>query len=222
MTRALNVGVGAFIPKGSGEADGAKRGLHRMAGDTRPLNLKNVDIKLLAATCYKLRPDLDSWVDACQRGFMRAREALSNIVAARAAALLSGTPPPEGVSDEHSARPCPMAFFSDFAAAAVLEGGPEGAEDPGASATLLGRATEAHDGVSLHRWHALRGVATPLPSIPLLRLLQRAVKAPALPPAMPALFCPRVGLILAYTDDIGAMTLAASPPSSCSSSAPPG
>lgn len=43
-------------------------------------------------------------------------------------------------------------------------------------------------------------------SIPLLRLLQRAVRAPRLPPAMPAQFCPRVGLVLAYADDIGAMT----------------
>lgn len=111
--RALNAAVGAFIPKGSSEVDGNKRGLHRMAGDTRPLNLKNVDRTLLAATtCYKLRPDLDSWIDSCQ---------LANIIefdaAARAAALLAATPPPGGGGDEGSAQPCPPAFFFDFAAA---------------------------------------------------------------------------------------------------------
>lgn len=115
--KSLSAAVGAFIPKGNDAADGQRRGLLRLAGDTRPLNLKNVDIKLLAAsTCYQLRPDLDAWVDSCQRVFLRAREALANIVefdaAARAAALLAGTPPPEGACDEDSALPCPIAFFS--------------------------------------------------------------------------------------------------------------
>lgn len=117
--KSLNDAIGAFIPKISDAADGLRRGLHRIAGDTRPLN---VDSQLMAAaTCYKLLPDLDDWVDSCQRGFMRAREALANIVefdgAARAAALLAGTPPPEGVGDEDSAQPCPISFFFDFAAA---------------------------------------------------------------------------------------------------------
>lgn len=120
--KSLNAAIGAFIPKGSEAADRWRRGLYRLAGDTRPLNLKNVDIKLLAAaTCYKLRPDLDEWVDSCQRGFMRACEALANFVefdaAARSAALLAGTPPQKGVGDEDSAQPCPVAFFFDFAAA---------------------------------------------------------------------------------------------------------
>lgn len=120
--KSLNAAIGAFIPKGNEAADGMHLGLYRLAGDTRPLNLKNVDIKLLAAaTCFKLRPDLDEWVDSCQRGFMRAREALANIVefdaASRSAALLAGTPPQEGLGDEDSAQPCPVAFFFDLAAA---------------------------------------------------------------------------------------------------------
>lgn len=43
--KALNAAIGAFIPKGIRDADGSERGLNRLAGDARPLNLKNVDIK---------------------------------------------------------------------------------------------------------------------------------------------------------------------------------
>lgn len=197
------------------------------------MNLKNVDIKLIAAaTCFQLRPDLDGWIDQCQRGFMRSREALSNIVefdaAARAAAFVAGTPPPEGAGDNDAALPCPVAFFFDFAAAfpsvsrqfltAVLEAMQVPMPLRNCLRALLRRTTMdlCIDGMKFEGWTCHSGVPQGcnasamffvIASVPLLRLLQRAVQATRLPPAMPAQFCPRVGLILAYADDIGALTM---------------
>ena len=69
----------ALIPKGSHEED--KRLTARAPGETRPLSLSNSDGKILANALKNAMEDaIGRWAFEAQRGFIRGRKMLQNIM----------------------------------------------------------------------------------------------------------------------------------------------
>eukprot|EP00959_Pyramimonas_sp_CCMP1952_P209916 4392197-Pyramimonas_sp.AAC.1 len=68
-----------FLPKGA-EADDLVSGPTRTPATTRPLALKNTDMKLLAASVnYLIKFDIERHSPSSQRGFLPGRNFLDNI-----------------------------------------------------------------------------------------------------------------------------------------------
>ena len=80
-----------YVPKGERERD--HESVIRRPSETRPLGLRNTDIKLLAkAWSRRLRPLLRQYICAAQRGFVWTRNLCQNIVDLDAYAYKIGVP----------------------------------------------------------------------------------------------------------------------------------
>eukprot|EP00959_Pyramimonas_sp_CCMP1952_P391046 8194794-Pyramimonas_sp.AAC.1 len=85
----------AFIPKG--EEDGDPAGIIREASQTRPLGLKNAEVKVItAAVFWSLSVEIPNFVSKLQRGFVRGRNHGMNVIEldmyARVASMRECTP----------------------------------------------------------------------------------------------------------------------------------
>ena len=75
----FNDSFAVIPPKSATEADDSQ--VTRAAEDTRPLNLKNTDNKSLAGVINtKLSRPIAAWSEKAQRGFVKGRQGLDNIV----------------------------------------------------------------------------------------------------------------------------------------------
>ena len=83
LLRGLNEQIMVFLPKDVPELDqsDSEGGIHRNPVDTRPLSLKNTDVKLCTGTVnFKLKPCVTRLAHAAQRGFIAGRQLISNVV----------------------------------------------------------------------------------------------------------------------------------------------
>lgn len=89
--KSLHAGLLVIIPKPiPDEVRGDKKMLQRAAKDTRPITLRNSDAKGLAsAIAFKCRGGRSIWADEAQRGFVRGRQGLANLVEADARARIA-------------------------------------------------------------------------------------------------------------------------------------
>ena len=86
VSREFNHSLLVFLAKGEEELDGVV--VSRAAGDVRPLNLSNTDAKTIAkAMNCPLSAACSTMVDPSQRGFVRHRQLLDNIILAEGKAL---------------------------------------------------------------------------------------------------------------------------------------
>ena len=77
---AFNASILCCLPKKPSGSDG-EQGVYYKPGDTRPLNISNVDNRIIASAArLAWEPILEAWVSKMQRGFLKGREMLHNII----------------------------------------------------------------------------------------------------------------------------------------------
>ena len=108
----MNDALYIFTPKG----DISEPFLVKAPVDTRPLALKNSDIKLMATVMTSCESDAVAQATVeCQRGFVRKRNFTNNIIEIETAAVIYDLEQPAAPRRTPSTTPCIITW--DFAAA---------------------------------------------------------------------------------------------------------